>query len=73
VLILLIPVAWLAILAFGVTMFRLAARSDRCQAAALAEWVTTSYFAGAERAPATDGRAPQVPFDGIRGSHRALG
>jgi hypothetical protein len=29
VLIFLIPLAWLAILAFGVTMFRLAARSDR--------------------------------------------
>jgi hypothetical protein len=46
VLYLLIPAAWLAVVYFGLMMCRLAARSDRSQAQALAEWVTKSYFAG---------------------------
>jgi len=39
VLFVVIPVAWLVIVLIGMTMFRLAARSDRAQAAALAEWI----------------------------------
>ncbi len=51
VLYLIIPAVWLAVAYFGLMMCRLAARSDRSQALALAEWVTTSYFAGSGELP----------------------
>jgi len=72
VLFFLIPVAWLAVLLFGVTMCRLAAHSDRSQAMALAEWVRTSYFARPGELP---GRTPaeQVRFERLHGPHRATG
>lgn len=38
---------WLTCLYLGTMMCRLAARSDRSQARALAEWVRSSYFTGA--------------------------
>ncbi len=43
---LLITAGWLVAVFFGLMMCRLAALSDRSQVVALAEWVTTSYFAG---------------------------
>ncbi|MBA3809178.1 MAG: hypothetical protein H0X28_12435 [Solirubrobacterales bacterium] len=71
-LILLILIAWLAAVSFGLTMFRLAARSDRCQAAALAEWLRTIYFngSGERQGPA---RITKTSFDRLRDSRRAAG
>lgn len=69
---LLILVAWLAVIYFGLMMCHLAGRSDRLHAAALADWIRTSYFAGSSRLSSED-RAEHRPFDPLHGSHRATG
>jgi hypothetical protein len=71
-LLLLIPLAWLAILCFGLTMFRLAARSDRSQTVALAEWIRASYFAGSGELPGNE-LTEQVPIEPLHEPHRATG
>lgn len=54
VLFILISAAWLAIAAFALTMFRLAALCDRSQAAALADLIATNHLAERrERPPET--------------------
>jgi hypothetical protein len=68
VLIVLIPIVWLAILSFGVAMCRLAGRSDDSQAAALAEWLATNYSAALEL-ESDPGSVEQR----LRGSFRATG
>jgi hypothetical protein len=72
VLIFLISVAWLAVIYFGLMMCRLASSSDRLHAAALAEWIRTSYFAGSGKLPSED-RAERLAFDPRHRSHRATG
>src|ERR1017187_8011839 len=45
VLVILISTAWLAIALFALTMFRLAALSDRSNAVAWADWIAASHLA----------------------------
>jgi len=52
----LIAFAWLVLVCVGLTMFRLAAISDRSQAAALAEWIASSYATHREEQQAPDRR-----------------
>lgn len=72
VLFFIVPVAWLAVICFGLMMCRLAARSDRLYAAALAEWIRASYFAGSGKA-ASENRAEQGAVDALHSRHQATG
>jgi hypothetical protein len=72
VLFFLIPIAWLAVIYFGLMMCRLAGHSDRLHAAALAEWIRTSYFAGSGKLPSED-RAGRGVYDAPHRRHRATG
>ncbi len=67
-LLILIPAAWLAVVLLGMTMFRLAARSDRAQAAAWAEWIADASPAE-EQPPPAERPAEQRPLR----AHRAAG
>ncbi len=68
----LIPAVWLAAMALGVTMCRLAALSDRSQAVALAEWLATSCRAQRENM-ASENLADLPPYEPKRGAYRATG
>lgn len=68
----LIPIAWLTVIYFGLMMCRLAGHSDRLHAAALAEWIRTSYFAGSSKLP-SEGRAEHLAFDHLHRPRRATG
>ncbi len=72
VLLILIPIAWLAAVLFALAMCRIAALSDRRHAAGLVEWIATSNLAG-HRAAAADSPAEQLPLDRQRAAHRARG
>jgi hypothetical protein len=63
VLVFIIPAAWLAVVIFGLTLFRAAARSDASHAHAVAEWVATSSDVVSER----------LPIDPERAAYRATG
>jgi hypothetical protein len=52
VLLIIIPVVWLAVLAFAVTMCRLAALSDRSRSIALAERLAVTDISDRRNAPA---------------------
>jgi hypothetical protein len=69
VLLLLIPAAWLAALLIGMTMLRLAARSDRAYTEAVALWIAVyGQVPGEGRSPhptALEGTVPdQSPLGG---------
>lgn len=68
----LVPIAWLAVVIFALTMCRLAARSDDSHAVALAERIAASYLVEHKGAPA-EGSAEQLPLDPQRGVYRATG
>ena len=69
VLFVLIPIAWLAIVFFGVAMCRLAAHSDDSHTAALAEWLSTHYRAGQE----LEADPSSAQYQHRRGAYRATG
>lgn len=60
----LIAIAWLVLVCVGLTMFRLAALSDRSHAAALAEWISSRYPTRRDEEQAPDHRG---------GAYRATG
>jgi hypothetical protein len=67
----LILTAWLAVVFFGVTLCRLATRSDDSQAAALAEWVASHL--PDDQAASADGLAEQLTKAAHRRAYRATG
>jgi hypothetical protein len=76
-------VAWLAVISFGLVMCRLAARSDDAHVAEVLEWLAATHGAtghGAAGHGATDHEpalfetpGDQSPFDAQRGRYRATG
>ncbi len=70
VLFILIPIAWLAVLLFALTMFRVATVSDDSDAVALAEWIAMSR-GNEDRAVPTDTAAEQLPTDPQGTAYRA--
>jgi hypothetical protein len=61
VLVILISTAWLAIAAFALTMFRLAALCDRSRAAALADLIATNHLAERRGRPAESSAEQLAP------------
>jgi hypothetical protein len=72
VLVILILIACLAAMLFGLTLLRAAAISDRSHASALAEWIAESDFAQQQDAPA-DPPVEHPRFDRRGGAYRATG
>jgi hypothetical protein len=70
VLLIIIPVAWLAVLAFAVAMCRLAALSDSSRAIALAERFAVRNIGDRRNVPA-ESSAAQRAFDRQGGDRRA--
>ncbi|HEY2141274.1 MAG TPA: hypothetical protein VGG98_04360 [Solirubrobacteraceae bacterium] len=68
----LIPVALVAFALFGLGMCRLAARSDRKQAIAVAEWIATSHIAERKAVP-TNRLCARLPFESRSDAFRATG
>jgi hypothetical protein len=64
--------AWVAVVFFGLTMCRLAARSDDSHAVELAEWIATRHIVGRD-APSTDSATERLPFDAQPEGYRATG
>lgn len=65
-LLLIVPIAWLLVALFGLTLLRLAARSDGADSQAWAEWASTSEL---ESAPERQG----PPTEHARQRRRATG
>jgi hypothetical protein len=72
VLFVLIPAVCFAVVLFGFAMFRLAARSDDSQAAAMAEWLARRRLPAEPPAPAAEPDEQRRP-DRQRGAYRATG
>ena len=66
----LIPVGWLAVVLFGLTMCRLGARSDKDQAEALAAWIFATRLTERD---AFDGDTAAAPQDAASEHYRAAG
>jgi hypothetical protein len=71
-LLLLISIAWLAVVFFGVRMCRLAARSDEAHDVEMAELIAAAYLAAREASPPV---VPdeQLPLDAELKVYRATG
>ena len=62
-LVILISTAWLATALFALTMFRLAALSDRSNAVAWADWIASSQLAEHREQPADSSAEQLSPAD----------